>query len=376
MKEINIGHLASFHGNVGDQLNHLSFRPWMQTQIRSSLKWTEFEIRDCYRKKKTFNPDFFNFAISKDLVVIGGGNFFELWPENSINGTSIDLSFQEIQDIGKPVFFNSLGVDAGQGMSKRAEVNFKTFFESIANDPLCFVSVRNDGSLEQLKALNIDTDHVTVLPDAAFFYNNYTVGSQASINIGLNIAEDMKTLRYEDGDGETFLRSLARTIEDLSEWNDQIKFVFFPHIYSDIAFISRLLNLLTDQIVRNKVTVEKYSTISDDAMRLPIAYGKCDLVVATRFHANVLPLGMGVPTIGLNTYPQIYKLYDEIGLQEQCISPDGIDFESKLQELIHDALLRNSHWVSKQALMKNKIVNDRKKVGIQLSSWLKRNIGE
>ena len=376
MKEINIGHLASFHGNIGDQLNHLSFRPWLQTQIRSSLNWNEFEIRDCYRKKKSFNPDFINFAISKDLIVIGGGNFFELWPENSINGTSIDLSIQEIQDIGKPIFFNSLGVDAGQGLSKRAEVNFKAFFEAIANDPKCFVSVRNDGSLEQLEVLNIDTENVSVLPDAAFFYPNEIYRSDNSITIGINIADDMTTLRYRDSNGETFLRSLANVIESLYQSNDQINYVFFPHIYSDIAFISRLLKLLSDQIVRKNISVEKYSTKIDDAKSLALAYSKCDLVLAMRFHANVLPLGMGVPTIGLNTYPQIYKLYDEIELQEQCISPNALDFENKLQELTQDALLRNTNWVSKQVLMKNKMVNDRKKVEIQLSNWITRNIGE
>ena len=186
----------------------------------------------------------------------------------------------------------------------------------------------------------------------------------------------MTTLRYRDSNGETFLRSLANVIESLYQSNDQINYVFFPHIYSDIAFISRLLKLLSDQIVRKNISVEKYSTKIDDAKSLALAYSKCDLVLAMRFHANVLPLGMGVPTIGLNTYPQIYKLYDEIELQEQCISPNALDFENKLQELTQDALLRNTNWVSKQVLMKNKMVNDRKKVEIQLSNWITRNIGE
>jgi len=374
LRKITVGHLASFHGNVGDQFNHLSFRPWLQKQTSDQLVWKEFEIRDSYRGDRLLKPDFIEFAKSKDLIVIGGGNFFELWPENSVNGTSINLSTYDIQSIGKPVFFNSLGVDAGQGISGRARDYFKSFFESLTNNPKYFVSLRNDGSLEQLNDMGVESLNLSVLPDAGFFYSRNHQNYKENIIVGINIAEDMSNLRYGVDNGEVFLQSLTKAIINLSNWNNKIQFRFFPHIYSDLAFISRLLKLLPDKIVRTDITVEKYSTREEDAIKLSIAYGECELVVATRFHANALPLGLGVPTIGLNTYPQIQKTFREIGLLDQCVSPNDGDFESKLEFLMRDALVRNSDWQSKQEQIKNKLVKDREEVGAQLSSWMSRNI--
>lgn len=145
-----VAHLASFCGNIGDQLNHQTFQSWFQTLFVGKLEWNRFEIRDCYRRKTKFNPDFIQFAKTNEIVVIGGGNFFELWPNDSENGTSIDLSIQEIHDIDRPIIFNAIGVDTAQGISKNAKNNFKTFFEHLTNNPKCFVSVRNDGSFNQL----------------------------------------------------------------------------------------------------------------------------------------------------------------------------------------------------------------------------------
>ncbi len=169
---INVGHLGSFIGNIGDIINHESFRIWFESVLGLKVRWQKFEIRDCYRAEKTFNPDFIEFANKQDLVVIGGGNFFELWPENSCNGTSIDLSYSNLKAIKCPVFFNGLGVDGGQGVGNQAQKNFRSFFNDIANDNQFFVSVRNDGSIAQLHELGISTAGVKCLPDAAFFYKD------------------------------------------------------------------------------------------------------------------------------------------------------------------------------------------------------------
>ena len=44
-------------------------------------------------------------------LVIGGGNYFELWPKNSPTGTSIAMPLELFDKIEVPVFFNALGVD-------------------------------------------------------------------------------------------------------------------------------------------------------------------------------------------------------------------------------------------------------------------------
>jgi polysaccharide pyruvyl transferase WcaK-like protein len=374
MKKLKIAHLASFHGNIGDQLNHMSFRPWLETLVNAECIWSEFEIRDCYRKEKKLNPDFIEFAKQNDLVIIGGGNYFELWPEQSINGTSIDLSFQDIKNIGKPVFFNSLGVDSAQGISSASQQSFRHFFDLLCKDSRCFVTVRNDGSIHQLRDLNIETDNVGLLPDAVFFNESIERTEKGVINIGINLAEDMPHLRFGSKGDDEFLETLGHIIENMSMQREQTRFVFIPHIYSDLAIISRLLKKLPDLILRSKSSVAKYSTSASDLPALIDVYAQCDLVLAMRFHSNVLPLGMGVPTIGLSTYPQIRKLYAEIGLHNQCILPSDNGFEEHLNFLISDALLRKSEWIKRQELMKRELLMKRSAIGSSLATWLSTNV--
>ena len=49
------------------------------------------------------------------------------------------------------------------------------------------------------------------------------------------------------------------------------------------------------------------------------SYRGFDLVLGMRFHANVCPIGMGVPTRGLLSYPQLDYLYDELGMKDRLI---------------------------------------------------------
>ena len=38
-----------------------------------------------------------------------------------------------------------------------------------------------------------------------------------------------------------------------------------------------------------------------------------------RFHANVCPIGLGTPTIGLVNYPQVKLLYEELNLENRFV---------------------------------------------------------
>ena len=43
------------------------------------------------------------------------------------------------------------------------------------------------------------------------------------------------------------------------------------------------------------------------------------MALSMRFHANVCPIGMHIPTLGLMNYPQIRNLYDEIDQSQRSI---------------------------------------------------------
>ena len=68
-------------------------------------------------------------------------------------------------------------------------------------------------------------------------------------------------------------------------------------------------------------------------------YRKCDVVLGMRFHANVCPIGLGVPTIGLVTHPQVENLYREVGMPERAVRADADDLAGRLREMIEDAFV-------------------------------------
>ena len=370
-KTLKVGQLGSFLGNIGDLVNHESFRIWFELLLGSKVQWQNFEIRDCYRGKLFFNPDFNEFANRQDLVVIGGGNFFELWPENSCNGTSIDLSYIDLKAIGCPVFFNALGVDGGQGIGNQAQKNFKNFFDEIANDDQFFVSVRNDGSIAQLQEMGISTARVKCLPDAAFFYNSPDQRSPRSdMSIAINIAMDMPHIRYKDGTGEHFLDSISEVLKELSSSNLQMKFTLVPHIYSDLIFITRLLERLPEQIVRERITVERYDASVRGAREIASVYATCNLVIAQRFHANVIPIALGTPVIGLDSYPQIKNLYDEIANQENSLKIDVDNFSSMLIQKASLIFQNPNAIIDLQNSVVTRLERERFEVGRELMTWL------
>ena len=120
-------HVASFSGNIGDNANHAGFRRWFEGLAGGPALWSEFEIRDVYRGLRGFDAAFAAEANTYDLVVVGGGNYFELWVENSPTGTSFSVGEDAWAALKVPVFFNALGVDAGQGVPAVSRERFCRF---------------------------------------------------------------------------------------------------------------------------------------------------------------------------------------------------------------------------------------------------------
>ena len=100
-------HVASFAGNIGDIANHYGFSRWFKEFFKKEILWNEFEIRETFRGFKSFNEDFANLANSHDLLIFGGGGFFELWVEESPTGTSIAISKEVLEKIKIPIFSKS-----------------------------------------------------------------------------------------------------------------------------------------------------------------------------------------------------------------------------------------------------------------------------
>ena len=326
MKKVNVLHLASFEGNIGDNANHNGFYAAMKSINSYRFEYTQLEIREFYWKKRFFDEAFVDLANSFDLLIIGGGNYFELWVEHSPTGTSIMIQPELFKQIRIPVLFNALGVDPGKGLSQGTCNKLIHFLDLILANPKHMVSVRNDGALDNVRNYigekYLDKIHWT--PDAGIYTSCYDDFLRMDKQyLAVNIAGDMLDLRFPvNTDGITypiFLEQLAEVLLNILYEGFVDEVVLIPHIHKDLKSINDLLGKLPDEIIRTKIVVAPLLHGENSELKIFSIYKNAKMTFAMRFHANLCSIGLGTPTIGLNSYIQIQQLYKELGLSDYCV---------------------------------------------------------
>ena len=367
-------HLASFAGNSGDSLNHNGFRTWIEGFFPGQTTWSEFEIRDIYRGEKTFAHDLVYESKDSDLLIVGGGNYFELWPENTSTGTSLDFSEETLRSISCPIFFNALGVDSGQGVGFSAKANFSKFINGLTSSDKFLVSVRNDGSFQTIESIVGNTDGIQEIPDHGFFGNpvmgNSLLHKAQGTTIGINLAIDMPDIRFEGfASTESFLSEFSETLVEIHN-QTQCVFKFFPHVKSDLSAISEIVDLLPDKIARQYVQVVKYDTSSKGALQVFDEYLDCDLILANRFHANVFAISKLIPVIGISNYVQIRNLYSRLSLERLCFDVSNPGFQQGLTDFVIAANSERDLITQQLSVSMGDIRNSRANFDRKLAEWL------
>lgn len=319
-------HLASFAGNIGDLANHAGARSMLALRLDFALEFTELEIREFYWKKRAFDAAFVEYANSFDLLLIGGGNYFELWVQESATGTSIDIAPAQLAALTVPTIFFSLGVDTGQGYSQQSAQCFASFIRTVLGRQDMFVCVRNDGSSIALQEVlpAADAAQIPVMPDGGFFAGatrrRQPAKQENQQRIGINMAGDMLERRFDRGSSPTeFLRELSSVCCSLLDERQNLHIDLVPHIWRDVTLIAEMLPMIPDHFLRRRITVSSLQPSMNGLDTFLDRYGSYDLVLGMRFHANVCPIGMGVPTRGLLNYPQVELLYRELDLADRLV---------------------------------------------------------
>lgn len=317
--------VASFAGNQGDNANSAGTRSLFRATFSDELEFHDLEIRGYFRGRKKFDDEFVSLCNGYDLVMIGGGNYFELWLEESCSGTTVDITPDRLAAIRPPILFHALGFDDGMGTPARALSNARSWFAWVAARPKQLrVTLRNDGSLataQQLLGPELTRDFVGI-PDGGFLLPDpgpSGLPRTQGRRIGINLAGDMGDIRFGAFPGGLpgFLAEFASFLTELVASDAFLELTFFPHIHRDMLPISLLLEMLPDPVVRSRLRVAPFVTGPGTEAAFFAHYADCDLILGNRFHANVVPLGLGIPTLGLVNYPQVSKLYSELGATER-----------------------------------------------------------
>lgn len=332
-RTLRVLHLASFAGNIGDVANHAGARWLFRDQLGVDLEVEELEIREFYWKQRQFDANFVDYANSFDLLLIGGGNYFEVWVEKSATGTSIDIAPDVLAALSVPTLFYALGVDTGQGYTETTVSRFRAFLATLLERDNMFVCVRNDGSSRALTELVSSqvADIVPMMPDGGFFAGRALGLAQARMDgrrtIGMNIAGDMADQRYGEGEGyKTFLGQLSMLSQQLIDLSDDVELMLVPHIWRDVQLLSDLLGQIPDPYIRRRMIIGPLEPRAPGLRPFLADYAKCSAVLGMRFHANVCPVGMGVPTVGLVSYPQVRLLYEEMQAPQRLVHVNSPSF--------------------------------------------------
>jgi polysaccharide pyruvyl transferase WcaK-like protein len=105
-----------------------------------------------------------------------------------------------------------------------------------------------------------------------------------------------------------------------------------PHIYSDLEIISDVLGAIPDFLRRTSVTVGP-CLVGAGAERFVFGtYAKMNCVISMRFHGNVCPIGLDMPTIGLSSYKKIRDLYSDLGIMDRVVDVNVDDLAAELAE--------------------------------------------
>ena len=371
-------HVASFRGNIGDNANHAGFRPWFEGLAGRPVAWTEFEIRDVYRKTRAFDEAFAAQANAADLVVVGGGNYFELWVKDSPTGTSISIPEHILGAIRTPIFFNALGVDDAQGFTSDTLDRFRRFLRRLLTSDQFLVSVRNDGALAALRRHvgELPLDQVLHLPDGGFFAPYRAAAAAERPQIAVNLAGDMLDQRFPGEEAHTyqsFLKEMAGALEQLWRAHPSLRIVLFPHIFRDLTVYADLLTLMPDQLRRDQVRVAAYDSGPAAAAAAFGEYAASDAVLGMRFHANVVPLGLGVPTLGLYCYDQVARLYDELEAPRSVIDVRHPGFGDEIVSRLGTLLSRPESQRTMTDAIRKRVAGQRALAGTALAAWLARH---
>lgn len=343
MKKLKILHVASFHGNIGDLINHAGFYSNMRKYFIEEPEVTQLEMRHFYRNERmyAFDDTFAEKANQYDLLIFGGGGFFDVRHNDSATGTTIDISKSVIDKITIPVVVNAMGYPEYEGDYQVAKERFKDFLLYVLKKNNWFVSFRNDGSVGRImRSLGVFfiKEKLIKVPDNGFFYTKASERINSEHKIGLCISNDDFSKRYNGILTEDGFNKL------ISEWIRGIiirgfNVVFFLHTPQDITTLSELQKNIGSKYFRYNVEIAPYNPNGADApQELVRYYKKCDVIIGMRFHSNILALQNKIPTIGLAGHEQIQALFDEIELSDNCILVQDVSFTNKLDNKLSELI--------------------------------------
>lgn len=294
-----------------------------------------------------------------DLFLVGGGGLIhskdKYWMFNMAN---ID-----IQRVRCPMVFYGLGYNNFSTYELNTKI--KKNIQKIAKKSLAF-SVRNDESCERLLKEGMIFDEV---PDPGFFVDgNHPRPEIAGRYVMLQIAYDAPKDRQINE--KTFVNEIVAICNNLIERGYTV--VLAPHCWTDIDISRLIVDTLNNQHV---IIWDWFSIIREENTTIGLGYYKyADFVIAMRGHAQICPIGMGVPVISIINHPKHLGILRNLNLMDLYVSVNDNEVSTKIISMI-DIVEKNRNKIkAKYETLMDKLTDQTRnwviKVQKRYSDWL------
>ena len=326
---MNILHIASFNGNIGDNASHIGLNSILK-QIGLDANITKLEIRHFYhnaenRIRKYFDENFAIYCNKFDLVLFGGGGYLDYWMTDSETSMTFDIQEDVMDKIKVPFLFTSVGCIPRHSVNNECRDRFANFLSYTAKRNDWNIFFRNDGSLDHISK-EIDNSlaiNFSEILDNGFFYENSGTEDFSLVKkkyVAINIAYDQIISKYNTSHNakqDNYYKEISNVILRIIE-EKNYHVILVPHIYSDLKSIDKLLDIIPENHRRENISIGPCPTGIYGANINFSIYANAVLVLANRLHANICSLSMGSKVIGMTALTRVHELYKSLGLSLQC----------------------------------------------------------
>ncbi len=381
---LKIVQLACYSGNIGDNANLRGTRRLLRRNLPWRLSFTDLDILDFLWGHRKFDAEFQELVNRHDLFIIGGGGFFELSSDQSATGTPLDFSRELLEGIKVPMVFHALGVDLGPEVPARRVERFRRFLDYLLCRPDVLVSIRNDGTGATVSRLLGEEygQRLYQVPDGGFFTEVKEAAhpelKPGKVTVAVNLAGDMLPRRFPGGqahlDFAGFLKELSRTLRRFLQEQERAELILVPHIFKDVAAAGALLSSLGVPYCRRRVNLAPLLQGPGAQGYIFDLYRRCHLVLGMRFHANVCPLGLETPTLGLVCHPQIAALYRELGLEDHALVVNRPGFSDSLFEKMLSHLAGTAELKRRYRSLGENLQGQVRDFHRRIAQWLPRHL--
>ena len=335
---------------------HISATPYWKN---SSANWGDKAL--CYAAQKQFENTFgeiswgnvncrgiyteddVDFINLYDLIIVGpGGLILPDTAENYRSGWQWGISSELMRKIKIPIIVYSIGWNLFPGQVNNDKV-LRENLQTLASMST-FLSLRHS---EDVSIFNeyTDTDKAVLNFCPSICIDEFKVND--SKKVGINIAGDRSKIRYHDID--LVIKNIRRFIHLLELRG------YEPIIVNHMMVDSEMGYRITRNSNVRRVDLSERSVAHGIEFYRSLGY-----MFATRGHAQMIPMGLGVKTASLISHPKLSRFLNDISADSTAIDINDARLDLKCIDMMHK--LDGYDFASRRQIVESNLMVNMKKI--------------